>query len=161
MRTIASTILFATVLLGRAEAQELTLAVSHYSSFGLNDLDGRLPVSGELRFSLPISDRFALEPFVTAGSEQGGRRAGSEGFYGAQIRQRLRRLTSPSRYAFVTYGAAGYYSTSGAYPPVIGFFGVGMQQRISNRVSFRPEVQLISFHVVPIGYRFVAGVAVH
>jgi len=161
MRTIASTILFATILLGGAAAQELTIAVSHYGSFGLNDLDGQLPVSGELRFSLPISDRFALEPFVTAGSEQGRRRAGSEGFYGAQIRQRLRRLTSPSRYAFVTYGAAGYYSTSGAYPPVIGFFGVGMQQGISKRVSFRPEVQLISFHVVPIGYRLVAGVAVH
>jgi hypothetical protein len=159
MRKMAPTLLFAMALASAVEAQELTAALSRYGSLGVNDLDGELPLSVELRFTLPMSDRFALEPFVTAGSQPGRRRAAPEGFYGAQIRQRFVRFTTQNTYVFATYGVAAYYSRSGSYPPVIGHFGFGLHQEISKHVSFRPEVQLVSFHVVPIGVRFVAGLS--
>jgi hypothetical protein len=160
MRRIAATLLFAIGLPAATEAQELTVGLSVYSPFGINDLDGALPASAEFRFTMSISDRFALEPFVTVGSHRSRRRAGPEGFFGAQVRQRIVRFTSRNGYAFATYGAAGYYSRSGSPPPVIGHFGFGLHQRVSDYLAFRPEVQLVTFHVVPIGARFVAGVSV-
>jgi hypothetical protein len=139
-------------------AQELTAAISGYAPFGIDDLDGELPLSAELRFTMPISDRFALEPFVTAGADHSRERAGLEGFYGVQIRQRIARLTNA--YAFATYGVAGYYSRSGYDGPLIGHFGLGLKRRVSRHLAFRPEVHLVTYHVVPIGARFVAGFSV-
>jgi hypothetical protein len=164
MRRIAAILPFAIPLAAAAEAQELTAALSAYSPFGINDLDGELPLSAEFRFTMSISDRFALEPFVTVGSHRSRRRAGPEGFFGAQVRQRIVRFTSKNVYAFATlfatYGAAACYSGFGSYPPVIGHFGFGLHQRVSDYLAFRPEAQLVTFHVVPIGARFVAGVSV-
>ena len=160
MCRLVTTLLFVLALAARADAQELTAALSAYGPFGIDDLDGGLPVSAELRFTMPMSDRLALEPFVTTGAPGGGRSAGREGFYGVQIRQRIARLTGQSAYAFATYGAAGYYSKVGLGPPLIGQFGVGLHKRMSDRLAFRPEIQLVTFHVVPIGARFVAGVSV-
>jgi hypothetical protein len=157
MRRSAATLLFAIALAGAADAQELTVSISAYRPFGLDDLDGELPLSAEFRCTVSISDRFALEPFVTLGWH---RSAGPEGFFGAQVRQRIVRLTGKKLYGFATYGAAAYYSQSGAYPPIIGHVGFGLHQRMTRRLTFRPEVQLVTFHVVPIGARFVAGVSV-
>jgi hypothetical protein len=81
-------------------------------------------------------------------------------FYGVQIRHRIASLTREHVYAFATYGAAGYYSASGLNPPIIGYFGLGMHQRLSGRLAFRPEIQLVTFHIVPIGARYVAGMSV-
>jgi hypothetical protein len=160
MRRIAATLLFGIALAAPAEAQELTGAFAAYGPFGIDDLDGELPLSAEFRFSMPISERFALEPFVTAGSHRSRRRAGPEGFYGAQIRQRFVRFTSKNAYAFATYGAAAYYSRFGSDPPVFGHFGFGLHHCVSQHLAFRPEVHLVTFHVVPIGVRFVAGLSV-
>jgi hypothetical protein len=155
MRRIATTLVFTMVLAGVTDAQELTAGLTGYAPFGIDDLDGELPVAAELRFTMPLSDRFALEPFVTAGSGHSPGVAGPEGFYGVQIRQRITRFTKG--YAFATYGMAGYYSRFGYYPPLIGHFGLGLKHRVSKHLAFRPEVQLVTFHVVPIGARFVAG----
>ena len=155
MRRTAATLLFAIGLAGAAEGQELTAAVSAYRPFGIDDLDGELPLSAEFRFTIAISDRFALEPFVTVGSQA----AGPEGFIGAQVRQRIVRFPNRNLYAFATYGAAAYYSRFGFCPPIIGHVGFGLHQRVSRFLAFRPEVQLVTFHVVPIGARLVAGVS--
>jgi hypothetical protein len=69
-----------------AHAQELTTALS-ISSSGSGS-HGPYP-SAEFRASLPTSDRFAVEPFVTFGSQRKPAR-GSEGFYGVQIRHASR-----------------------------------------------------------------------
>jgi hypothetical protein len=159
MRRIAATLAFICALAGAADAQEVTASVWAYVPLGINDLDGDLPISLELRVSIPISDRFAFEPFLTA-----GRRGTSVlGFWGGQIRQRILRLSNKSDFAFATYGASGMYETrfGVADPMVIGHFGFGLHRHVSEHLAFRPEVQLVTFHVVPIGARFVAGFSVH
>ena len=128
MRRVAATLLLVIALAAPAEGQELTVGLSAYRSFGIDDLDGELPLSAEFPVTVPISDRFALEPFIVAGSHSSRRKAGLEGFYGAQIRQRI-----------------------------IGHFGLGLRLRVSEHLAFRPEVHLVTFHVVPIGARLVAG----
>ena len=80
------------------------------------------------------------------------------GFYGVQIRQRLMRFTNA--YAFTTYGVAGYYSRDGYEGPLIGHFGFGLKRRVWKHLAFRPEAHLVTYHVVPIGARFVAGLSV-
>jgi hypothetical protein len=157
MRTLAATLVVVALLATAAHAQELTAAVASYRSFGIDDLDGTLPLSVEIRVSVPLSDRFALEPFFTAGSNR--RPLEVEGFYGAHLRQRLARRTSDNAYAFVTYGAAGYYWKNGAGLPVIGHLGFGVHKRLTPRLAFRPEVQLMTCTVVPVGARFVAGLS--
>jgi hypothetical protein len=159
MQRIATILLFAMVQATAGEAQELTAALSAYAPFGIDDLDGQLPLSAELRVTIPISGRFALEPFVTAGADRSGRGARAEGFYGLQIRQRIVDFTNA--YLFATYGAAGYYSRYGYDGPIIGHFGLGLNRRISKHFAFRPEVHVVTFHVVPIGARFVVGLSVN
>ena len=159
MSRIAAALLVALAFATSADAQEASAFLSIYTPLGIDDLDEDLPPSAELRFTVSLSDRFALEPFVTVGS-QANRSVGPEGFYGAQIRQRIVRLTGESGYAYVTYGVAAYYSKYGSLAPVIGQFGFGLRRRVSGQVGFRPEVQLVTFHVVPIGVRFLAGLSV-
>jgi hypothetical protein len=79
-----------------------------------------------------------------------------------QIRQRIVRLSSKHVYAFATYGASRWYSTrdGGDDPMVIGHFGFGLHQHLSEHLAFRPEVHLITVHVISIGARFVAGFSV-
>ena len=162
MRRIAATLAFISALAVSGAAQEVTTSVWAYSPFGLDDLDGNLPLSLELRVTIPISDRFAFEPFVTAGRRRFPRGTSVEGFWGAQIRQRIVRLTGKHAYAFATYGAAGWYSTRfGNDAVVIGHFGFGLHQHLVEHLAFRPEVHLVTFHVIPIGARFVAGFSVH
>jgi hypothetical protein len=159
MCRIAAALSLAVALATPAEAQEVAVALSIYGPFGVYDLDGKLPPSVEFRFTVPLSDRFSLEPFVTVGSYRDRRSAGLEGFYGAQIRQRIGRFTGDV-YPFASYGVAAYYSRSGSSAPIIGHFGFGLHQRLSGHLAFRPEVQFVTFHVVPVGARFVAGVSI-
>jgi hypothetical protein len=159
MRRIAAALLLVIPLATPAKAQEVAAALSIYRPFGIDDLDGELPLSVEVRCTVPLTDRFALEPFVTVGSRRDRRSDGHEGFYGAQIRHRIVRLTGQNTYAFATYGAAAYYSGYGSLPPIIGHVGFGLRQRLLEHLAFRPEVQLVTFHIVPIGARFVAGLS--
>jgi len=70
--------------------------------------------------SIPLSDRFGLEPFVTygrrsiappaaAGTVVGGDTQRTEGLYGVVVTQRLRGLTRPGFHVFLSYGVAGMY----------------------------------------------------
>jgi hypothetical protein len=163
MRGLASTLLLTSVLAASVSAQELTASVSAYQTFGLADLDGELPPSFELRFTLPISERLAVEPFLTAGPWRTGRRSSLAGLGGAQIRQRILSLTGSDGFAFVTYGVAlshvdFKFFTDGADSQVpLGQFGAGVHRRVFKSLAFRPEVHLVTFHVVPIGARVAIG----
>ena len=160
MRNIASTLFVLMALGAPAAAQELTVSVAAYRSFGLDDLDGELPMQTEFRVAFALSDRFALEPFVDVIVRPELRPHGPKGLYGIQVRQRIRALTGERTSAFATYGAAGAYSSAGVDPPIAGTFGFGMRRKIGAHLLFRPEVQLLTFHVVPIGARVVAGISV-
>jgi hypothetical protein len=155
MRTIATAFLLALVFVGSAQAQELTVGITGYKPFGIGDLDGKMPVSAELRFTFPESGRIAMEPFVTIGKQE---RFGNKGFYGFQIRQRLNQ--SVRNQVFITYGVGGDYARDGLGIPIAGFFGVGLKRQLLTHLAVRPEVQLVTFHVVPIGARVVVGLSV-
>ena len=142
-----------------ADAQEVVAGLSIYRPFGLDDLDGELPPSAEFRVTLPLSRDFAFEPFITVGQQVNGS-VGLEGFYGLQIRQRLASFPERQLDVFATYGVSAYYSRYGSLAPIIGQLGLGFHQRLSARLAFRPEVQVVTFHVVPIGARLMAGLAV-
>ena|SRR5688500_14988162 len=159
MRRTAAVLLLAITCAASADAQEVAAGLSIYQPFGLGDLDGGLPPSAELRVTFPLSSRFALEPYITVGQDT-SRSVGAEGFIGLQVRQRIVSFHAQQAYAFATYGVAAYYSRYASLAPIIGQFGVGLHQRLSSRLAFRPEVQVVTFHVVPIGARFVAGLAV-
>lgn len=171
MRRIAATLAFFCALAVSADAQDVTASLSTYIPFGFEDLDGDLPSTLELRVTIPISERFALEPFLTAGSRRTSRGTSPEGFGGVLIRQRLARFTGTNAYGFVTYGAAVYHygfrffprGIDGfeTYPAIFGQGGVGLHRRLWDHVAFRPEVQLLTFAVIPIGARFLAGFSVH
>jgi hypothetical protein len=169
MRHTAATLLFTLALAMPAEAQEVTASIWAYGPLGVDELDGPLPVSLELRLTVPTSDRFALEPFVTAGWRHTRRGTSPEGFVGMQIRQRIVRLTSQNGYAFATYGAAVYHydfrllpdgiERWGQYPALFGQVGAGLHWRVSDHVVFRPEARVVTFGVVPIGVCFVVGLS--
>ena len=159
MRRIAAGVLVTLASAVPADAQELITSFSAYQTFGIGDLDGELPPSAEFRFSQRLGDRFAIEPFITIGSTA-RRSVRTEGFYGAYVRQRIRSLTRDRTYAFVTYGAAGYYSRYDLLPPIIGHIGFGLHQRVADRLAFRPEAQLVTWTVIPIGTRLLAGLSV-
>ena len=143
-----------------ARAQELTVGFSSYAPFGVDDLDGTLPSSGELRLTFATSERFAIEPFVTVARSTHDRRAsGLEGFYGVQVRQRIARFTLLDAMLFATYGAAGYYDARTAAPPIIGHVGVGMRRHVFNALAVRAEVHAVTFHIVPVGARLVVGLS--
>jgi hypothetical protein len=77
----------------------------------------------EARVTIPISARFAFEPFVTYGHRTlpqtpsygatvfGGGAGRSEGLYALTIKQRLA-IDTPGTYAFLTYGLADYYGVT-------------------------------------------------
>lgn len=159
MRTIAAALFLVIGFAASARAQEVGSSVSMYRSFGIGDLDGELPPTAEFRFTAQLFGPFALEPFVSVG-RRNRRSAGLEGFYGAQIRQRIASVAGQNAYLFATYGVAAYYSEYGSLPPMFGQFGFGLHQHVSERLVFRPEVQMVTFHVVPIGARFLAGLSV-
>jgi hypothetical protein len=143
-----------------AEAQEVTGSFWIYGPFGVDDLDGTLPPSAEVRLTLPLGGRFAIEPFVTAGVQ--GRRSDVEGFWGAQLRHRVSALSREDIYAFATYGAAfHYHSRYGSSSIPAGHFGFGLQQRLAGRVALRLDAHLVTLHVLPIGARFAAGLSVN
>lgn len=160
MRRILRAALLLSALAPDVGAQELSAAFASYAPFGIDDLDGTLPPAVELRLSLPVTDRFAVEPFVNVGATHIGGRRYAEGLWGVQVRQRIVRTTQHNSFVFVTYGAAGVYTAGSNTPPVLGLFGVGLHHPLTPFLSFRPEVQLLTVHVVPIGGRVVAGFAV-
>jgi len=75
----------------------------------------------DARGSVALSDRFAVESFVTYGRRSipipeyvhdvtGGDTLRVESLYGVMVRQRLRSTTRPGFHVFVSYGVAGAYA---------------------------------------------------
>lgn len=156
MRKLAAALLFVATFATTANAQEVTTALS-ISSVGSGAGHGPYP-SVEFRASLPTSDRFAVESFVTVGSQQRPVR-GLEGFYGVQIRQRIAHLTTRESYVFATYGLSAYYSSSGTEAPVIGQLGFGVRHRTSRYLAFRSEIDVLTWIYYPVGARFTVGLS--
>ena len=109
----------------RAEAQlaEVGGGVSGVFLRGGGDFWGAgLQSAGiDARGSVSLSDRFALETFVTYGRRSipvhesewtvtGGDTQRVEGLYGIVVRQRLRAITRPGFHMFVSYGLGGVYA---------------------------------------------------
>ena len=159
MRRIAPLTFAILVWAAEALGQELTVSVASYQTFGIGDLGGDLPPMIDVRYGFPVSPRSVFEVFVAAGSERRGvrRRVEPFAFFGGQVRRRLYRLDSSAGHAFVTLGAAGFVSRWDFSPPIFGHFGVGLRRGVSSRLAVRPELQLVTFHVVPIGMRFLVG----
>lgn len=163
MRHIGRALFFALALAEPADAQEVTTSIWGYRPFPIGDLGG-LPPSLELLVTIPTSDRFAVEPFVTVGWRPTSR--GPEALLGVQVRQRLQRWTTENRFAFASYGGASSVplcsSMEGweSYPAVFGQVGFGLHQLLSEHVAVRPEVQVMTYGPIPIGARFVIGLSV-
>lgn len=156
MRKLAGALLLVATFATTADAQEVTTALS-ISSLGSGSGNGPYP-SAEFRASLPTSERFAVEPFVTLGSKH--RPApGLEGFYGVQIRQRIAHLTSRESYVFATYGVSAYCWESGSEAPLIGQIGFGVRHRTSRYVAIRSDVQFLTWAYYPLGARFSLGLS--
>src|SRR4051812_22769421 len=158
MRKCVVTFLFVAALATAAHAQELTTALS-ISSLG-SGVSGPYP-SAEFRASLPMSEKFAIEPFVTLGSKREPAR-GPEGFYGVQIRHRIAYLTTRESCVFATYGLSAYYSNFsnfGSEAPVIGEFGFGVLHRTSRYLAFRSQIDFLTWTYYPLGARFTVGVS--
>jgi hypothetical protein len=129
------------------------------SSFGTRGL-----VTGA-HVTLPINERFAIQPLVTYGRS-------TERFHTAR----------PTLQAFMTYGLAagwerdevapmtyfngrtnqtipGYTSHDFAEIP-ISLFGGGVRQAVGRHLAIRAEAQVSGFFIIPIGIRGSIGLAV-
>lgn len=158
----AAEFLLAMSLATMGAAQGVTVSVATYGPFGVGDLGGDLPTSGELRLTVPASAALAIEPFATIWSRQvRSRQHATEGLFGVQLRQRVARLDNRRGQVFATYGAAGYYSSHSVGEGVFGVVGLGLHHRVTGYLAFRPEIQLVTFHVVPIGARLMVGLSIH
>jgi len=138
------------------------------------------------RVSLAASDRIAIEAFFSYGRRTltdtyagvgGGRR--QEGFFGFDIKQRLRATTRPGFHAFLTYGIEGFHvktdwparrssngfvqlSESDGYvsAPGFPFVGGGVQKVLAHRLAVRGEATVAMFLWYPVGVRAVVGASV-
>jgi hypothetical protein len=144
----------------RAGAQELSVGASGYQPFGLDDLDGRLPVAVEARMTLPLSPVLSFEAFATVSRSETPRSRDFVGFVGVQLRRRLLAGSRNARELFITYGAAGYNERTGGEWPILGHVGAGVRQRLAQRVHLRSDLHMVTFHIVPIGLRFVVSTSV-
>lgn len=157
MRTLVLLFLLVAVT---AEAQEVTVSGSTSRDFWADanlDLPRSLNVIGTVSFS----DRFALEPFWSRGAVTRPHGREGMGLYGVQVRQRISRYSSPQTMTFVTYGIGGYYDARSVRPPLMSVLGAGVRHRLLGRVAVRPEMQVVSFTVMPMGVRFIVGVSVN
>lgn len=151
-----------------ARAQEVTASVSTYAPFRWC-CDTRFPSAVELRVAIPLSERFALEPLLTVGSQRSLRGNAAEGMFGLQL---LHRTPLRWRHArvFATYGGAVYHENfkvtlvgpgdNDVIPLVLGHVGMGVHWWLTERLAARPEVQVVTLGVFPMGARVIAGVSV-
>jgi hypothetical protein len=115
----------------------------------------------EVRVSAPMGDRKTIEAI---GGVSAVRVAGDTvGFYGVQMRQRLRHAEDGDVQPFFSYGVIGVFFNSShtiVTAPFIGLIGGGAQRRVTSRLNARLEVQAVMALVVPVGVRVSAGVSV-
>ena len=135
---------------------------------------------GDVRVTIPTSDRFAVEALIGRAPREGGV---TRGLYGGQIKQTVRKWQSADVEPFLTYGLIGvferyhldeyqYTSATGkvtvsqavtysyVYPPLIGLIGGGVQRRVAAHLAVRFEAQAVMALILPVGVRVAAGVSV-
>ena len=131
-----------------AQAQQLTASV------GFGTIQA-IEVGG----SFPLSDQVAVEPFATVDFPSRGPEL--TGLYGAKVRARIPRLTTPDAYAYMTLGGGGFYSSQyGVEFPFIGSVGMGAHKRLSPRVALRSEAVVLTYLYFPVGLKLQLGVAI-
>ena len=134
---------------------------------------------GDVRVTVPLNPRFAVEGFVAILAAD---TRVTNGAYAVQIKQRLRRGAGPASHAFMTYGVMGGFTRyrtdeyrytangspvvipartySSVSPPVIGLIGGGVQRDISRHLAVRVEAQAVMLLVLPVAARLAVGVSV-
>ena len=136
-----------------------------------------------LRATVPFTPRFSFEALTTISSsttEPGFDR--TNGLYIFQVKQRLGGATDQRSYAFLTYGAAGYYGRfhqnpvsvtlpggrqeniveytyNQTDPPFFAVVGGGVQHDLGRRVAFRADAQLVTLAWHPVAVRLSAGIS--
>jgi hypothetical protein len=145
--------------------------------------DDLTEASIELRASVPLTPRFALEGLVTIGRRDTGFARRTEGVHIAQIRQRLIRAERGRLRPFLTYGVAGYHAHVSERPivtqnpdgttttrPAQSYreldavvsmaLGGGIQYEISRHLALRADVQYLGVLWIPAGLRYSVGLSI-
>ena len=137
----------------------------------------------DIRFTQPLTPRFAFEAIGTVGHRDTGYGTTTEGLYLLQIRQRLVRAEGTRLKPFLTYGVVGYHghfkqpardftlpngdvfrSPATTYhevdAPLLTSIGGGVQYQVGSHAAIRADVQLVTLLYIPVGTRTSVGVSI-
>ena len=116
---------------------------------------------GDARVSLPAGGVGDVEILVGVAAPSETERLG---LYAVQFKRPLPSVGTHDTSLFLTYGAGGVfvYDPRRSYvtPPVLGFIGGGIEQRIAARLAIRADVQGVTALVIPVGVRVAIGASV-
>jgi hypothetical protein len=147
---LGSLLLAALPAVAAAQAYEVKLGVGASPSVLRRDDEmwgrGTRGVGIDGRIQMRVSQRFAIEPFVSVGRRSiateslaatvtGGNTTRTEGLYGAIVQQRLLRLSSPTLVTFITYGLAGTFERESS--PALHYSGPGLTVDVPASTSSR------------------------
>jgi len=136
----------------------------------------------ELRATVPVSPRFALEAAVSVGFSD-RYLATKEGLYQVLVKQRLRSVERGAFHPFLLYGIAGYWARgdvaaadiplpdgtvfhrrAGSFgsidEPYLAVLGGGVDYAAARHLGVRADVQWLTFIGLPAGFRTMAGLSV-
>jgi hypothetical protein len=136
----------------------------------------------EVRATVPVSTRFAVEGAVSLGHSD-RYLATTEGLYQILVKQRLRSLERGRLRPFLLYGVAGYYARgdvaaakipqpdgtvfdrpAGSFgsvdEPYFAALGGGVDHRTTRHLGVRADAQWITFLGLPAGFRTMVGLSV-
>lgn len=139
--------------------------------------------TADLRVSVPVSPRWAVEGVVMVGRRDAGFHERTEGLYFVQLKQRLYSAERRRLRPFLTYGLAGYYAhvyqpasdiaqPGGIIihrpattfreldPPYATAVGAGVDYRASRWLALRADTQMVSILYLPLLVRSSIGVSI-
>jgi hypothetical protein len=139
--------------------------------------------TADLRITLPLTPRFALEGIGTIGRRGTAFFSRIEGLYVFQIKQHILSGARGGFHPFLIYGVAGYYShvsqrevrvpqpdgsvfISPAFTytewdePMATLIGGGIQHEIARRLALRADAQLVTLLYLPLGTRISGGISI-
>jgi hypothetical protein len=139
--------------------------------------------SVDLRVTLPVTARRALESGFTLRDERSEFRTRTESLYFFQMKRSFGREAGRNFHPFVTYGLVGTFEhisdkartialangrthtlpaiTFNRWePPLLILAGGGFQYEFARRLAFRADAQLVTLLVIPWGARLSAGVSI-
>ncbi len=145
--------------------------------------DGPNEPTFDVRATVPLTPRFAVEGLFTVGRSGTEFTTRTEGLFIVQVKQRLESGTRGNFHPFLIYGVAGYWArvsqeevrviddagrliVSPAFryteidEPVAAVIGGGIQHAFARRAAVRCEAQLVTLLYIPLGARLSAGVSI-